>query len=142
MKLHFVKNLVFQKNHLLLKLIFRATDLEQCPKFSIFRKALFWTWASSTNLVLKTVPITPVQYLWTGFTFFDKKLIIFGVSMHFYWNKTSNLKTEIFRQSCTKRLWTYSCFKPFHFTISEAEQDLQKVNIRVALRVAERLKTS
>ena len=51
--LNLLKSLVFQKLHLILKLIFRATDLGQRPEFDIFLKALFCI-KSSRNLVLKT----------------------------------------------------------------------------------------
>ena len=45
--------LAFQKIHSLFKLIFRASELPQRPKFDMFQEALFWTSASSPNLILK-----------------------------------------------------------------------------------------
>ena len=52
-----------QNTHSLLKLILRATELWQRPKLDLFQKALFWTLVSSTNLVLKAVPIAAGQFL-------------------------------------------------------------------------------
>ena len=61
--LHFLRILVFQKTHSLLRLIFRATGLRQKFKFDTFQKGLYNTLASSTNLVLKVVPIVTGVYL-------------------------------------------------------------------------------
>ena len=63
LNLHFLRILVLQKTHFLLKLIFRATELYQRTKFDTFEKVLFCTLASSANLVLNTVPIAARQYL-------------------------------------------------------------------------------
>ena len=49
--LSFLKILVFQKTPLLLKLIFRATELQLTSKFVTFQKALFCSLVSSTNLL-------------------------------------------------------------------------------------------
>ena len=40
-----------------------ATELYQMPKFDIFQKTLFCTLATSTNLVLITVPVVAEHYL-------------------------------------------------------------------------------
>lgn len=77
--LHFLRILVFQKTHSLLRLIFRATGLRQKFKFDTFQKGLYNTLASSTNLVLKVVPIVTGVYLWRYFTCSYKKQIIFGL---------------------------------------------------------------
>ena len=47
----------------LLKMIFRAAQLQQKPKYDIFQKTLFLTLASSTNLGLDAVLISDAQYL-------------------------------------------------------------------------------
>ena len=52
---------VFQKSHLLLKLIFR-NELRQRPKFDIFQKPLFCFLARSRNLALKAIPSAAGQY--------------------------------------------------------------------------------
>ena len=62
--------LVFYKSDSLLKLIFRATDLQQRPIFDILEKPRNYTLASSWNFVLKIVPSRAGQYFWRGFTFF------------------------------------------------------------------------
>ena len=49
--------------HLFFKLIFRATQLRQSPKYDIFPKALFCTLVSSTELGVNAVPIAAGQYL-------------------------------------------------------------------------------
>ena len=54
---HGIDILVFQKTHSIFKLIFRASELQQRPKVDIFEEAQFSISASSTNLVLKVVPI-------------------------------------------------------------------------------------
>ena len=60
--LHFIHILVFQKNFLLLKLKFRATELQRGSKFDILKKPIFCTLDSRTNSV-KAVLIVPGQYL-------------------------------------------------------------------------------
>ena len=50
----FICNLVLQKSHSLLKLIFTASDLRQRSK--LYWKPLFCTVASCKNLLLKTIP--------------------------------------------------------------------------------------
>lgn len=60
--LEYTKNiLMFEKTHFFLKLIFRATENQQRPKFDIFHKVLFFTLGSSANLVLNAVPIAAGQ---------------------------------------------------------------------------------
>ena len=48
--LYFLLILVFQETHLLLKLIFRATEMRQRPKFDLYQKAPFCTFVPSINL--------------------------------------------------------------------------------------------
>ena len=57
--------------------------------------------------------------------------------------KQVKTKRKIFRQSWTKHLQTFHFLAQFVFTTSETEVDYyhQKVNIRVASQVIERLKT-
>ena len=51
--------------------IFRFTKLRPKPKFDIFQKALLCHLVSSTNLLLKFVPVAPGQYL-LGELFFSQ----------------------------------------------------------------------
>ena len=58
--LHFFVEFSISKDSFALKtyiLIFRGSDLRQRPKFDVFQQALICTLASSTNLVLKSVPV-------------------------------------------------------------------------------------
>ena len=51
----------------------RPLDLKHFCKFDVFdtpKFAIFYTLASSKNLVLNGVPIVVGQYFWKGFTFF------------------------------------------------------------------------
>ena len=114
--LHFLRILVFQKTHSLLRLIFRATGLRQKFKFDTFQKGLYNTLASSTNLVLKVVPIVTGVYLWRYFTCSYKRLIIFGL---------------------------FHVLAQFTFSASETEPVYcdKKVKARVASRVSLWLKT-
>ena len=63
MILHFLMVLVFEKVHSLLKLIFRATQLQKVPGYDIFQKTLFCTLASSMNLGPNAVQVAAGQYL-------------------------------------------------------------------------------
>ena len=45
MVLHFLKISLFQKTHSLFKLIHRAAQLQQTPKYDIFQKGIFWTFS-------------------------------------------------------------------------------------------------
>ena len=60
---------MFEKAHLLFKLIFKATPLQKVPEYDIFQKTLFFTLASSMNLGLNVVPVAAGQYLRSNFTF-------------------------------------------------------------------------
>ena len=81
--------------------------LQQKLKFDIFQKALFCTKASSTNLVLNTVPIAAGQYLQRGYFFLLKPDHFW--SFHAF-SKTQKLKGNF--QTWEKDLQTFS-----HFTI-------------------------
>ena len=52
-------------------------------RVSCYKEALFWLLVSSTDLVLKVVPIEVEQYLCRVFTLFYKNLIVFEASVHF-----------------------------------------------------------
>ena len=136
--LYFLKILVFQKTHSLFKLIFRAMQLQR-PKHNILQKTLFCTLASSTKLVLNAVPIAAGQYLWRGFTFSCQNWSYLEFQCIFNEVKT---KRQIFRQSRTKHLLTFSGFSTISFTMSGTELNYyrQKVSSRVASKVAERLR--
>ena len=56
--------------HSLLKLMFRASGLAQRSNFDIFQEAVFCTLASSTNLVVRIIPVEPGQYVCRFFNFF------------------------------------------------------------------------
>ena len=66
----FFVDLLFEKSHLLFKLIFRATQLQKKSEYDIFQKTLFCSLVSSLNLGLNAVPVATGQYLWIDFTFF------------------------------------------------------------------------
>ena len=131
---------VFQKTHLLFKLIFRETQYQQRPKCDTFQKALFCTLPSSANLELNAVPIAVRQYLWRRFTFFCTK------SPTFFWNSRAFLKKQKLKGKFSDILGQNIC-RIFHilaqslFTISETGLDYyhQKMNVRVPKRVAKRL---
>ena len=55
------------KDSFTLKLIFTTSECPQKPKCDIFQKALVCTYATSTNLVLKVVPIEAGQYFCGAF---------------------------------------------------------------------------
>ena len=135
--LYFLKILVFQKTRSL-KLIFRAMQLRR-PKHNILQKTLFCTPASSTKLVLNAVPIAAGQYLWRDFTFFCQNWSYLEFQCIFNEVKT---KRQIFRQSWTKHLLTFSGFSTISFNMSGMELNYyhQKVSSRVASQVAERLR--
>ena len=107
----FFEVLVFGKTHSLFKLTFKATHLQKIREYDISQKPLFCTSTSSMNLGLNPVPVAAGQYLWRYFIFLDSKLIIFGVSMHFWTNKNQKIVRQIiFRQSWTRHLWAFSLF--------------------------------
>ena len=72
--------------------------------------------------------------------FSSKNVLFLGFEGIFKEVKT---KKNIFRQSWTKYLETFSLFSTIFFTTSETELDYyhQKVSVQVPSRVAERLKT-
>ena len=55
--LHFLKILIFEKVLSLLKLTFKATQLEKVAEYHIFQKTLSYTLASSMNLGLSAFPV-------------------------------------------------------------------------------------
>ena len=61
--MHFLQILASQRTHSLLKLTFRAAELQQSPKFGIFQKALFCILTSGTNLVLKAAALAAGGHL-------------------------------------------------------------------------------
>ena len=67
--LYFLKILVFEKAHLLFKLIFKATQLENVPEYDTFQKTVFCTLVSNMNLGLNAVPVAAGKYLRRDFTF-------------------------------------------------------------------------
>ena len=61
---------ISNSTHLLFKLIFKASEFPQSPKFDMHQEPLFGTLASSTNWVLKIVPVEARQHLCRTFSFF------------------------------------------------------------------------
>ena len=55
--------LLFEKTHLVFKLIFKATQLQKVPEYDIFPEILFNTLVSSMNLGLKPVLVAAAQCL-------------------------------------------------------------------------------
>ena len=88
-----------KKTNSLFKLIFRASKLPQRPKVDIFQEALFCNLSSSTNLVLKVIPIKVGLYLCRVLSFYTKS----GLFLKFlYLFKEIKTKNKIFRQSWKK----------------------------------------
>ena len=86
----------------MLKLIFRATVLQERPKFDIFPKALFSTLASSANC---------------SRTVFMKSFYFFLLKNDFFFKFTNNIGRNNSRLS--------KILARFSFTISEVELRLQ-----------------
>ena len=131
---HFLEILVFRKTHLFFKLIFRAIQLQQRPKYDIFQKALLCTLASNTNFGWNAVPIAVGRYIWRDSTFFTKNWSFLEFQCIFKELKT---KRKIFRQSWTKYLETFHFLAKFLFTINKTELEYyhQNMSVRVTSRV-------
>ena len=114
LNLYSLQILVVRKTHLHLKLIFRATELQQRPEFDIFREELFCTLASSTNLVLTSFQLQRgsiyeeiLLFLTENWSFLEFPCIF----------KELKTKREVFRESWTKHLqtfWYFSTVCPHH----------------------------
>ena len=66
--LFFLKILVFQKSPSLLKLIFKATQLQKIPEYDNFPKKVFCNLALGMNLGINAVPVWSGKYLWRDST--------------------------------------------------------------------------
>ena len=134
---HFPYMLVFQKINLIFKLISRASELPQRPKFDILQEALFCTLQGQ---VLKEFSIDTGYYLCIAFTFSTKNYQVLKILCILKEVKTNR---KMFRSSWKNIRRFFHISTQFPFTTSERELDFyhQNVNRRVASRVTERLKT-
>ena len=135
MILHFLKNSVFQKTGSLFQLIFRATQLQQRSKYDIFQNALLCTLASRT----KRRSLCSRALFMKRFYFFLRKTNDFWSFNLFL--KKGKVKGTFSDGKIICRLFHVSA--QFLFTASKTELDYyqQKLNVRAASRVVERLKT-
>ena len=61
---------MFEKCHLLFKLILRATQFQKIPEYDIFQKTVFLHVSIKYEFGTKPVPVAAGQYLSSHFTFF------------------------------------------------------------------------
>ena len=147
MILHNLQLLRFEKSHSVFQLIFKETELKDIAEYEIFEKILFCTQVSTINLGLNAIHGAAGNYLGQQGSIYEEILLsstkVYQFCCFNAFFKKQKLKGTFSNNLGQNIRRLFHFLAQFNFTTNETELDHyhQNVNLRVASRSAERLKT-